>query len=145
MRIAVIGAGAVGGTLAALLARAGHEVEVTARGENLDGDPRATGCGSTAAGASTRRRSTPARDCCTERPELRHPGDQGPGCRGRPARQRAPRSTGVPLARRRRTVSAACGSRTERCPASPLLGGLALFAASYLSPGHVTVTGAQSR
>jgi 2-dehydropantoate 2-reductase len=36
VRIAVLGAGAVGGTLAALLARAGHEVTVTARGENLD-------------------------------------------------------------------------------------------------------------
>jgi 2-dehydropantoate 2-reductase len=35
MRIGVIGAGAVGGAIAALLARAGHEVEVTARGENL--------------------------------------------------------------------------------------------------------------
>ncbi|TCL84361.1 MULTISPECIES: 2-dehydropantoate 2-reductase [unclassified Rathayibacter] len=35
MRIAVLGAGAVGGTVAALLDRAGHDVEVTARGENL--------------------------------------------------------------------------------------------------------------
>lgn len=34
MRIAVIGAGAVGGLLAALAARAGHEVLVTARGEH---------------------------------------------------------------------------------------------------------------
>ena len=36
MRIGVIGAGAVGGTLAALLDRAGHTVEVTARGPHLD-------------------------------------------------------------------------------------------------------------
>ncbi|GAA1735132.1 ketopantoate reductase family protein [Microcella frigidaquae] len=36
MRIAVIGAGAVGGLLAALAARAGHEVLVTARGEHAD-------------------------------------------------------------------------------------------------------------
>jgi 2-dehydropantoate 2-reductase len=36
MRIAVIGAGAVGGVLAALLHRAGHEVEVTARGAHLE-------------------------------------------------------------------------------------------------------------
>ncbi|HOW00540.1 MAG TPA: 2-dehydropantoate 2-reductase N-terminal domain-containing protein, partial [Rhodoglobus sp.] len=36
MRIGVIGAGAVGGAIAALLARAGHEVEVTARGAHLD-------------------------------------------------------------------------------------------------------------
>lgn len=34
MRIAVIGAGAVGGLMAALAARAGHEVLVTARGEH---------------------------------------------------------------------------------------------------------------
>lgn len=35
MRIGIIGAGALGGTLAALLTRAGHEVEVTARGTGL--------------------------------------------------------------------------------------------------------------
>lgn len=35
MRIAVIGAGAVGGTFAALLSAAGHDVQVTARGEQL--------------------------------------------------------------------------------------------------------------
>ncbi|MET1020447.1 MAG: 2-dehydropantoate 2-reductase [Microterricola sp.] len=35
MRIAVIGAGALGGTFAALLSRAGHDVEVTARGAQL--------------------------------------------------------------------------------------------------------------
>lgn len=34
MRIAVLGAGAVGGVLAALLSRAGHDVVVTARGEH---------------------------------------------------------------------------------------------------------------
>src|SRR6187402_2057521 len=36
MRIGVVGAGAVGGAIAALLARAGHEVDVTARGEHLE-------------------------------------------------------------------------------------------------------------
>lgn len=36
MRIAVIGAGALGATFAALLSRAGHDVEVTARGAQLD-------------------------------------------------------------------------------------------------------------
>ncbi|GAA4164602.1 2-dehydropantoate 2-reductase [Gryllotalpicola daejeonensis] len=35
MRVAVIGAGAIGGTIAALLDRAGHDVEVTARGATL--------------------------------------------------------------------------------------------------------------
>jgi 2-dehydropantoate 2-reductase len=36
VRIAVIGAGALGGTFAALLTRAGHEVTVTARGRGLE-------------------------------------------------------------------------------------------------------------
>ncbi|WP_022888474.1 ketopantoate reductase family protein [Agromyces italicus] len=36
MRIGIIGAGALGGTFAALLARAGHEIEVTARGTGLE-------------------------------------------------------------------------------------------------------------
>ncbi|MRX42719.1 ketopantoate reductase family protein [Agromyces kandeliae] len=36
MRIGIIGAGALGGTFAALLARAGHDVEVTARGAGLE-------------------------------------------------------------------------------------------------------------
>ena len=35
MRIGIIGTGALGGTFAALLSRAGHEVEVTARGTGL--------------------------------------------------------------------------------------------------------------
>lgn len=35
MRMAVIGVGAIGGTLSALLDRAGNTVVVTARGENL--------------------------------------------------------------------------------------------------------------
>ncbi|WP_394551504.1 ketopantoate reductase family protein [Agromyces sp. MMS24-JH15] len=35
MRIGIIGAGALGGTFAALLHRAGHDVEVTARGDGL--------------------------------------------------------------------------------------------------------------
>ena len=36
MRIGIIGAGAIGGTFAALLDAAGHEVVVTARGDHLD-------------------------------------------------------------------------------------------------------------
>src|SRR5690606_33099846 len=36
MRIGVIGAGGVGGTIAAILDSAGHDVEVTARGASLD-------------------------------------------------------------------------------------------------------------
>ncbi|MBC7762718.1 MAG: NAD(P)-binding domain-containing protein, partial [Candidatus Saccharibacteria bacterium] len=35
MRVGVIGAGAIGGTIAGLLARAGHDVQVVARGVQL--------------------------------------------------------------------------------------------------------------
>ena len=35
MQIAIIGAGALGGTFAALLEKAGHEITVTARGTGL--------------------------------------------------------------------------------------------------------------
>ena len=36
MRIGVVGAGAIGGAMAALAAVAGHDVEVTARGAHLE-------------------------------------------------------------------------------------------------------------
>src|SRR5690554_6905444 len=36
MRIAVLGAGAMGGVIAALLHRAGHDIEVTARGAGVE-------------------------------------------------------------------------------------------------------------
>ena len=36
MHIGIIGAGAIGGTVAALLDRSGHSAVVTARGENLE-------------------------------------------------------------------------------------------------------------
>jgi len=35
MRICIVGAGSVGGVIAAYLARAGHDVSVVARGEHL--------------------------------------------------------------------------------------------------------------
>ena len=41
MNITVIGAGAIGGHIAAKLAAAGESVKVVARGEHLKADPRA--------------------------------------------------------------------------------------------------------
>ena len=44
MRIAVFGAGAIGGYLAVELARAGQQVAVIARGAQPRGDPRRAAC-----------------------------------------------------------------------------------------------------
>ena len=142
MRIAVIGAGAVGGTLAALLDRAGHDVEVTARGENL---------------AAIKERG------------LRLDGGFGDHTAhveahetlawiGRPSPE-----LGI-LATKAQDAAAALRANHDVLgtapllvaqnglgglevahgvlPESPLLGGLALFATSYLEPGRVTVTAA---
>ena len=134
MRIGVIGAGAVGGTLAALLARAGHEVEVTARGENLEairpGGLRLDGGWGEHAARRRGHESSPI-----GAPERSRSSRPRPGCRCRD-RANATCSGTLPLL----VVQNGLGGleAARRCSRSPLLGGLALFAASYLEPGHVT-------
>jgi 2-dehydropantoate 2-reductase len=140
VHIAVIGAGAVGGTLAALLDRAGHDIQVTARGDNL--------AAITAAG-------------------LRLDGGWGEHVARVEAHETltwigAPAPDFVILATKAQDAAAALHSNREALgtvpvlvaqnglgglevarsvlPESALLGGLALFAASYLEPGRVTVT-----
>ena len=142
MRIAVIGAGAVGGTLAALLDRAGHDVEVTARGENL---------------------------AAIKEHGLRLDGGWGEHVAHLEAYETlawigAPQPDFAILATKAQDAAAALRANREVLgtvpllvaqnglgglevarsvlPESPLLGGLALFAASYLEPGRVTVTAA---
>ena len=142
MRIAVIGAGAVGGTLAALLDRAGHDVEVTARGENL---------------------------AAIKEHGLRLDGGWGEHVARVEAHETlawigAPSPDFAILATKAQDAAAALRANREVLgtvpllvaqnglgglevarsvlPESPLLGGLALFAASYLEPGRVTVTAA---
>jgi 2-dehydropantoate 2-reductase len=138
VRIAIIGAGAVGGTLAALLTRAGHEVAVTARGENLrairehgirlDGGfgeivARVAADEHLTAAPALAILATKAQDAdAALAPEVARLGD-------------------APLL----VVQNGLGGLTGAgriAPSSPFLGGLALFAASYLEPGHVTITGA---
>ncbi|MGE3192912.1 MAG: ketopantoate reductase family protein [Microbacteriaceae bacterium] len=134
MRIAVLGAGAVGGTLAALLARAGHQVEVTARGENLDairehGLRLTGGYGEYTAHVATGISS----------PELAILATKAQDAAGA-LRDAATALQGVPLV----VVQNGLGGLRvahEQLPGSPLIGGLALMAASYVSPGVVTVTG----
>ncbi len=140
MRIAVIGAGAVGGTLAALLDRAGHDVEVTARGQNLaaikaEGLRLDGGWGEHVAHVEAHETlawigapepdiailATKAQDAATA--------------------LRANREVlgSAPLLVAQNGLGGLEVARSVM-PESPLLGGLALFAASYLEPGRVTVT-----
>ena len=137
MRISVIGTGAVGGTLAALLSRAGHEVAVTARGDNLDairehGIRLDGGFGETVARVTADRHLASA-------PELAILATKAQDAEAALTPE-LERLAGVPLL----VVQNGLGGLVvaqRLVPGSPLLGGLALFAASYLEPGHVTITG----
>lgn len=137
MRIAVLAAGAVGGTLAALLARAGHELEVTARGEHLDAI-RAAGL-RLSGGYGEYTFHPAAGPALTRRPELAILATKAQDAAGA-LRDSAAFLTGVPLVVVQNGLG---GLRTARevLPDAPLFGGLALMAASYVGPGHVTVTG----
>jgi 2-dehydropantoate 2-reductase len=138
MRIGIIGAGAVGGTLAALLARAGHEIAVTARGENLE-TIRLHGI-RVDGGFGTHVARVDAHPHLREAPDLAILATKAQDAEAALATE-LPRLEGVPLL----VVQNGLGGLDVAhriAPASPLIGGLALFAASYLEPGHVTVTGA---
>ena len=137
MRIAVIGAGAVGGLVAALAARAGHEVLVTARGEHADAIARAGvhvdgGWGEWVAGVELVRSipndpvdllvlATKAHDS---------------------AEALAPWGThdGTPVLVLQNGLGGEDAVR-DALPHSPIAIGLALFAVSLAGPGHITVTG----
>lgn len=138
MRIAVLGAGAMGGTIAALLARAGHEVEVTARGAQLaairEGGIRLDG----AWGEYTAR--VTAGETLSARPELAILATKAMDAAAA-ATQNAELLAGVPVV----VVQNGFGGLeavVRALPHSPIIGALSLFAASYLAPGHVTVTAA---
>lgn len=136
MKVAVIGAGAVGGTIAALLHRAGHEVEVTARGEHLaaiaERGIRLTG----AWGEHTAR--VTASDSLHGRPEIAfvttkaHDADAA-------VRGAADLLDGIPVVVVQNGLGGVSGA-TGTNPRARVVGALALFAASYLSPGDIAVT-----
>lgn len=137
MRIGVIGAGAVGGTFAALLAARGHDVEVTARGENLEAI-RAQGL-RLDGGWGEHRVQVAVHPVLDERPELAILATKAQDAATALAAN-ATRLAGVPVL----VVQNGLGGLDvahQELPDAPLLGALALFAASYVAPGHVTVTG----
>jgi 2-dehydropantoate 2-reductase len=140
MRIAVIGAGAVGGTLAALLDRAGHSVEVTARGDNLaaikaDGLRLDGGWGEHVARVEAHETlawiGAPAPDLVILATKAQDAASA--------LRANHEVIGTAPLLVAQNGLGGLDVARSVS-PESPLLGGLALFAASYLEPGRVTVT-----
>lgn len=139
MRIAIIGAGAVGGTLAALLDRAGHDVTVTARGAQLDAIRR-DGL-ALDGGWGEHLAHVDARERLADAPELALLTTKAQDARAALA-DNLPALASSPLVVVQNGLGGIRVAR-ELLETAPLLGGLAMFAASYLSPGRVTVTGPQ--
>jgi 2-dehydropantoate 2-reductase len=136
MRIAVIGAGAIGGALAALLARAGHDVEVTARGSNLAAI-KAGGIRLVGAWGEYTARVT-AGERLSRRAELAIVATKAVDA-PRAITDNAEWLGGVPVVVVQNGLSGITAA-VEAAPKSDIVGGLAVFAASFLEPGEVTVT-----
>jgi 2-dehydropantoate 2-reductase len=136
VRIAIIGAGAVGGTMAGLLDRAGHDVTVTARGAHLDsirdGGIRLAGAwGEHVALVRAIERLDAAADLLvvtTKAQDAAAALDQNRAAWG---------SERVLVVQNGLAGIATAARVTGR---TDVAGGLAMYAASYLSPGTITVT-----
>ena len=136
MRVGVIGAGAVGGVIAALLDRGGHDVEVTARGANLDAI-RSRGITLTGAWGEHVAHVT-ANPVLTRAPELTILATKSLDA-DTAVRENAALLRGVPLVVVQNGIRAISAARSI-LPNTDIVGGLALFAASYSEPGSVSVT-----
>ena len=136
MRIGVIGAGAVGGAVAALLARGGHEVEVTARGEHLAAI-RERGIHLTGAwGEYTA--SVEAGELLTRGPELAIVATKAQDAVAA-IRDNVALLRGIPVIVIQNGLDGIAHAQAAS-PRSDVVGGLAMFASSYLSPGEITIT-----
>jgi 2-dehydropantoate 2-reductase len=136
VRIGVIGAGALGGTFAALLERAGHEVAVTARGAHLEAIRRDGLRLEGAYGAFTARPL--AAEVLPAAPELALLAVKAQDAAAAAA-QNAAALAGVPVVVVQNGVAGPQALRAA-LPGSPLIGAASMIAASHLSPGVVTVT-----
>jgi 2-dehydropantoate 2-reductase len=138
VRIGVIGAGAIGGTIAALLARAGHDVAVTARGAQLSAIEahglRIDGAWSESHAAIT------AAKFLTATPELAFVCTKAQDAEAAIAENLA-RLDGIPVVIVQNGVDGLAAA-TALLPRSRVVGAIALYAASYLEPGRITVTAA---
>ena len=136
MRVAIIGAGAVGGTFAARLAGSDHVVEVTARGEHLkaireNGIRLRGGWGDVDAVVE-------ANELLTARPDVAIVATKAQDAPDA-IRANLAQLDGVPLLVVQNGVDGLQAAK-RAAPGNPVFGGLAMFAASFLSPGEITVT-----
>jgi 2-dehydropantoate 2-reductase len=136
MRIGVIGAGAVGGAFAALLTRHGHEVEVTARGTQLDAirdhGIRLTGkWGDYTAIVHAEELLTRAAELVIVATKAQ---DATTAIRENIAMLRD-----VPVVVIQNGIDSVAGAEAAS-PRSDIVGGLAMFASSYLTDGAITIT-----
>ena len=136
MRVGVIGAGAVGGAIAALLARAGHDVEVTARGEHLEairqgGIRLSGGWGSYIALVQANPQLTRAAELVVVATKAQHATEA--------IRENVRMLRGIPLLVVQNGLDSIVSAQAAS-PRSDVVGGLATYATSYLSPGEITVT-----
>ena len=136
VKIGIIGAGALGGTFAVLLARAGHDVEVTARGAGLEairaGGIRLTG------GYGDAHARVAAGEELSARPDLVLVCTKAQDAEAAIARNAAT-IDGVPVVVVQNGLD---GLQTaERLlPSSSCMGVLSIIAANYTEPGVVRVT-----
>ena len=136
MRIAVIGAGALGGTFAVLLEQAGHDVTVTARGAGLaairDGGIRLTGGFGAAHGHPL------AVEALTETPDLALICTKAQDAAAAITAYAAALN-GAPVIVVQNGL-AGVATASELLPDSDCFGALAIIAANYTEPGLVRVT-----
>jgi 2-dehydropantoate 2-reductase len=136
MRIGVIGAGAIGGAIAALLARDGHEVEVTARGQHLrvlkSGGIRLTG------GWGDFTADVAAGETLTRAPALAIVATKAQDSRAA-ILANAKILNGIPVVVVQNGLEGIAAS-TSLIPRSDIVGALAMYASSLVGPGHIAIT-----
>lgn len=136
MRVGIIGAGAIGGSIAALLARAGHDVEVTARGAHLEAI-RERGIVLTGAWGDFTA-GVVANETLTRAPELAIVATKAQDASEAIAQNLA-WLEGSPLVVVQNGLDGSTGAR-RASPQSDVIGALATYATSFLSAGRITVT-----
>ncbi|MBC7443185.1 MAG: ketopantoate reductase family protein [Ramlibacter sp.] len=136
MKIAVIGAGALGGTFATLLARAGHEVTVTARGPAL-AVIRAEGISLTGGFGDVRQRPL-ALERLVEAPDLALVCTKAQDAAAAIA-ENAAVLDGAPVIVVQNGLDGVSRARSL-LPRSDCFGALSIIAANYSAPGRVRIT-----
>ena len=136
MRIGVIGAGAIGGAIAALLVKDGHDVEITARGENLrairaDGIRLTGGWGEFTA-------TVEAVETLAHAPGLAIVATKAQDARAA-ILANARILNGIPVVVVQNGLQSIAGTK-PLLRRSDIVGGLAMYASSLVAPGQVAVT-----